>query len=259
MARRRRLRIPLLVGVGLVVALPRVAAAQWIELEGRYWRPDVSARAKIEGGDLPGTAFDFGKDLGIDAEPLADLRLSVFTGPNSKLRLAYTHADFEGDTILGRTIQFNGTDYPAMTRVVSELDVHYFRLGWIWQVPVIAGILKVGPVLEAKGAIVEATLKAPAATPPLRETETVAIAIPTVGVAIDVSPHRVVDLFAEVSGLTLGDRGHVVDAEAGVRVTLIKFLAITGGYRFLEVRGEEARSFAKLRLSGPFVGATFRF
>jgi hypothetical protein len=249
----------LLVSVGLFVALPGVAAAQHIELDARYWRPDVSARAKIEGGSLPGTAFDFGSDLGIEDEPLADLRLSVFTGANSKLRLAYTHAAFEGDTIIGTPIQFNGTDYPAMTRVVSDLDVHYLRLGWIWQLPVIPGALRVGPVLEAKGFIVEATLKAPATTPPLRETETLAIAVPTVGLAIDASPHAVVDLFVEASGLTLGARAYVVDAEAGVRVTPIKFLSITGGYRFLEVRGEEGQSFARLRLSGPFVGATFRF
>jgi len=79
------------------------------------------------------------------------------------------------------------------------------------------------------------------------------------GLAIDWSPHPVVDLFAEVSGLTLGDRGHVVDAEAGVRVNLTRFFAIIGGYRLFEVRGEEDSSFARLRLSGPFVGATLRF
>src|SRR3989441_7493801 len=94
---------------------------------------------EFELGPLPGTKFDFVKDLGIDDEPLPDLRLSIFTGPNSKLRLGYTHAAFEGDTIIGRTIQFNGTDYPASTRVVSELDLHYLRLGWIWQLPVIPG------------------------------------------------------------------------------------------------------------------------
>ena len=249
----------LLVNVALLVALPGVTAAQRVELDGRYWAPDVSAEAKIEGGSLSGTTFDFKKDLRIDDEPLADLRLSVFTGPNSKLRLAYTHAGYDGDTTLGRTIQFNGAVYPATTRVVSELDVHYARLGWIWQIPVIPGKLKLGPILEAKGFVVEATLEAPATTPRLRETETLAIVIPSVGLVLDVSPRPAVDLFAEVSGLTVGDPGHVVDAEAGVRITLMKFLTVTGGYRFFEVRGEEDASFARLRLSGPFVGATLRF
>ena len=244
----------------LLVAQPSVAAAQHIALDASAWVPAVTAaEAKVEGGTLPGTAFDFKKDLGIDDGPLVDLRLSVFTGPNSKLRLAYTRASYEGDTIIDRTIQFNGSVYPASTRVVSELDLHYARLGWIWQLPVVPTKLRVGPVVEAKAFVVAATLDAPATTPRLRETERLAIVIPSVGLALDLSPHPLVDLFVEASGLTLGDPGRVVDAEAGVRINPIKFLAITGGYRFFEVRGEQDHSFARLQLSGPFVGVTFRF
>src|SRR3989454_5672150 len=80
--RSQHMRAQLLVSLALFVALPGVAAAQRIELDGRYWMPEVSAPAKIEGGPLPGTEFDFVKDLGIDDEPLPDLRLSIFTGPN---------------------------------------------------------------------------------------------------------------------------------------------------------------------------------
>ena len=236
-----------------------MAAGQRVELDARYWPADVVAEAKIEGGPLPGTAFDFKKDLGIDDEPLVDLRLSVFTSPNSRLRLAYARASYQADTVIGRAIEFNGSTYPAATRVVSELDVHYVRLGWIWQLPVIPGKLRVGPVLEAKAFVAGATLEAPATAPPLRETERFAIVIPTAGLALDLSPHPRVDLFAEVSGLTVGDPGRVVDAEAGVRIGLVTFLTLTGGYRFFEVRGEEDRSFARLRLSGPFVGVNFRF
>jgi hypothetical protein len=249
----------LLVGVGLAVVLPGAAAGQRIELDTRYWPAELVAEAKIEGGPLPGTAFDFKKDLGIDDEPLVDLRLAVFTGPNSRLRLAYTRASYEGDTIIGRAVEFNGSTYPAATRVVSELDVHYARLGWIWQLPVIPGKLRVGPVLEAKAFVVGATLEAPATAPALRETERFAIVLPSVGLALDLSLRQAVDLFAEVSGLTLGDLGHVVDAEVGVRISPIKYLTISGGYRFFDVRGEEDKSFARLRLSGPFGGVTVRF
>jgi len=259
-ARSRHILKQLLVSVGLFVALPSVAAAQRIALDASAWVPSVmAAEAKVEGGALPGTAFDFKQDLGIDDEPLADLRLSVFTGPNSRLRLAYTRASYAGDTILDRTIQFNGSVFPASTRVVSDLDLHYARLGWIWQLPVIPDKLRVGPVVEAKAFVASATLDAPATTPRLRETERVAVVIPSAGLALDLSLHPLIDLFAEGSALTLGDRGRVIDAEAGVRVHLVKFLTMIAGYRFFEVRGEEDHSFARLQLSGPFVGVTFRF
>lgn len=245
--------------MALVVALPGIAVAQRVELEGRAWFPDVTAEAKIEGGSLSGTRLDFAKDLGIDDHPLGDLRLSVFTGPNSRLRLAYTLARYEGDAVIGRAIEFNGTLYPAATRVVSELEVHYVRFGWSWLPSIIPGKLRLGPVLEAKAFVTEARLEAPATTPKLRETERLAIVVPTIGLALDVSPHPVLDVFAEASGLAVGHPGHVVDVEAGVRIKLHTLLTVTGGYRFFEVRGEEDKSFARLRLSGPFVGASLRF
>ncbi|PYN61823.1 MAG: hypothetical protein DMD90_21940, partial [Candidatus Rokuibacteriota bacterium] len=97
----------------LLFALPGVAAAQRIEPEGRAWIPEISARAKIEGGSSPGTPIELGRDLGIDKEPLPELRLSIFTGPNSRLRLAYTHARWDGDAVIGRDVEFNGTRFPA--------------------------------------------------------------------------------------------------------------------------------------------------
>src|SRR2546427_6688507 len=39
----------------------------------------------------------------------------------------------DGDTVIGQAIEFNGTTYPAGARDVSDLDLHYARLGWIWQ------------------------------------------------------------------------------------------------------------------------------
>src|SRR5438552_2093879 len=176
-----------------------------------------------------------------------------------RVQVRTPRASYAGDTSIDRTIQFNGSVFPASTRVVSDLDLHYARLGWIWQLPVIPDKLRVGPVVEAKAFVASATLDAPATTPRLRETERVAVVIPSAGLALDLSLHPLIDLFAEGSALTLGDRGRVIDAEAGVRVHLVKFLTMIAGYRFFEVRGEEDHSFARLQLSGPFVGVTFRF
>src|SRR6267142_6143968 len=78
-----RVRNLLLASVALLVALPPGAAAQLIELDGRVWVPGIDAQAKIEGGSSAGTLIDFDRDLGIGTEPLPELRLSVFTGPNS--------------------------------------------------------------------------------------------------------------------------------------------------------------------------------
>src|SRR5881409_500379 len=60
-ARSRHILKQLLVSVGLFAALPSVAAAQRIALDASAWVPSVmAAEAKVEGGALPGTAFDLG-------------------------------------------------------------------------------------------------------------------------------------------------------------------------------------------------------
>ena len=132
-ARSLPIRHPLLVSVARWSALPGAAGAHRVELGARAGFPNVTAEARIGGGASRGTAFDFERDLGIGDQPLADIRLALLTGPHSRLRLAYALAQYEGDTILDRGIEFNGTLYPAAARVVSQLDVHYARLGWIWQ------------------------------------------------------------------------------------------------------------------------------
>src|SRR3989475_3750374 len=219
-----RVRSLLLASVALLVALPAGAAAQLIELEGRVWVPGIDAQAKIEGGSSAGTLIDFDRDLGIGTEPLPELRLSVFTGPNSRLRLAYTHGRWDGDAIIGQGIEFNGTQFPAASRVVSDLDLHYARLGWIWQPWLIPDRLRLGPILEAKAFVAEMTLEAPALVPRLKETEHVTVVVPTIGVAADFRMNSVISLVLEASGLSGGHPGYVVGAETGVEGPPTPFL-----------------------------------
>jgi len=76
----RPIRTMVSVSLALLFAGQGIAVAQRIEVEGRAWIPEISARAKIEGGSSsPGTPIDLGRDLGIDTEPLPELRLSIFS------------------------------------------------------------------------------------------------------------------------------------------------------------------------------------
>src|SRR5262245_40571028 len=153
------LRIFLLVGL-LILLVPGLAPAQLIELEGRYWFADIDARAKVESGSLPGTSIDFKDDLGVDDIANApELRLTFGLPLNNKIRLAYTYLHFEGDSTLERSINFNGSTFAANTRVDSDLKIHYGRLGWIWQPLAIPNLLKVGPMLDLKGVVLEATVE----------------------------------------------------------------------------------------------------
>jgi len=236
-----------------------VAFGQIVELEARYWFIDLNASAKAKSGSLPGTDIDLGDDLGLKSENAPEGRLTFFAGPNSRIRLAYTRLDFEGDKTLGRTITFEGEAFTANSRVATDLDIQYGRLGWVWEPLGIPGVLKFGGILEAKGFLIDASLKTRGVVPQARESATLPLVLPTLGLALDLTPYRTLHLFAEASGLPAGDLGHIVDAEAGVRFLPLPFFGLSAGYRLLDLRVHDGDDFAKLRLAGPFVGVSLRF
>jgi hypothetical protein len=230
-----------------------------IEFEGFYWIADLTGEARVTEFDI-GTDFDFEDDLGLDDENLTDLRLVWHTGPKSKLRLAYTQVAYEGDENIQHTILFDGTTFTAGTRVVSDFEVEYIRLGWAWQfVDIGDGVVKFGSLLEAKGFLVDVSLEAPGMIPPIEESETFFAALPTIGAALDINPHRFVNVYGEVSGLYAGKYGHFFDGEVGIKIIPIRYLSIVGGWRLFDFRAEDDPDFVDLELSGFFVGGTLRF
>jgi hypothetical protein len=248
---------PGLLAALLVVAAPTPALAQIVDLEGRYWFTNLDASTKVESGSLPGTRIDVGQDLRVDDANIPEVRLTFSTSANSKLRLAYLQGSFDGDTTLSQSIQFAGTTFGASTRVDTDLDLYYGRIGWTWQFAAVPGIFKIGPLLELKGVVVDATIRSPGTG--LRESSTLPMAFPTVGAMLSLTPMSALDLFAEVSGMTFGDFGHVVDAEIGLRFIPIRFVTVSAGYRLFDLRVSNDDDFAKLKLTGPFVGASIRF
>jgi hypothetical protein len=246
----------------IIVFTPCMAFAQRdvrLEFEGRFWFTDLEGRVKVTEFDI-GTDINLKKDLDIKDEGYPEVRLTWYTGKKSKIRFAYTQADYEGDANLQRTILFNGTTYNAGTRVVTDLDIKYFRVGWAWQfINIDNGLFKLGTLIEGKGFWAKTRLEAPDLVPALIEKVRFAFALPTIGAALDINPHKMLNIFAEGSGLPAGKYGHMYDAEAGIKLIPIKILSIIGGYRLLEFKVKEDRDFAKARLHGPFVGVTVRF
>lgn len=231
-----------------------------VEFEGRYWITDLTAKAKLTEADITGTDIDFKADLGIEDKNFPDARFTWYTGPQSKLRLTYTQIDYSGDKNVERTIEFGGETYTVGTRVITDLDVNYLRLGWVWQfINVAEGKVKFGTLLEVKGFWLDTSLEAPGLIPPVKESGKFAAGLPTIGVALDINPQKMVNIFAEISGLPAGKYGYFFDGEAGMKIIPIKNLSIIGGYRIFDIKAKDEPDHARLRISGPFIGATLRF
>ena len=230
-----------------------------LEAEGRYWISELDAKAKATALSVIGTDINLKNDLGITDKDFPEIRLIWQFLANNKLRLAYTEIDYASVKAITRSIVFEGKTYTVGSSVSSDVDLQYLRLGWIWQfIDISDGMLKLGTLLDLKGFLLDASLKAPSLG--FSESEEFMCGLPTIGAVLEINPHKNVCAFAEISGIAAGGYGHFFDAELGVKIIPYKYLSIVAGYRILDMKLEDnSNNYADLELSGPFMGVTLRF
>ncbi|HVN75362.1 MAG TPA: hypothetical protein VMT19_03525 [Thermoanaerobaculaceae bacterium] len=248
----------------LVATWASGSGAQTVELEGRYWPATLTARVRVLDGqtDVPPdlSTIDLKDDLGLSNKSLADGRLSLTTGPHSRLRVGFVRMDYSADHIVERTIVFNGTPYTVGTEVVTKLKLDYWRYGWIWEfVGTPSSPVRFGTLLEAKTFSIDASLAAPRLTPPVAEAKKLTATLPSAGLVLELNPVPMVNVFAEASGISAGSRGHALDAEVGVKIKPAPVVAVVGGYRYFDLEARDDPDFATIKNSGPYVGVALRF
>ncbi len=240
-----------------------------VEFEGRYWVPDLAAKAKVEKSGL-GTDINLKSDLGVKDENFPEARVIWNTGPNSKIRLFYTQAKFKGDQAITRTIEFDGKTYSVGAQVTSKIDLQYFGLGWVWEfINISDEKFKIGTILEAKGVAGKTALDAPSLA--ISESEDFIAGLPTAGLVFEFNPFKTSEPYAkkeiwknfsfygEIAGMSAGKYGYFGDAEAGIKFNPCKYSSITGGYRVVSLKAKDSPDYAKIELKGLFVSAAIRF
>ncbi|MCU0650799.1 MAG: hypothetical protein MUC52_01000 [Candidatus Omnitrophica bacterium] len=260
-----------LVCVFLICAAGNVGAQDVnVEFEGRYWMPDLTAKAKVTEAGIIGSNLNFKSELGIKDEDFPEARFIWHTGPNSRIRAFYTQAEFDGDQTVSQTITFDGKTYTAGAQVKSNLDLQYFGLGWIWEfINTMDEKVKIGTILEAKGFAGEASLDAPALS--ISESTDFIAGLPTAGLSFTVNPFKdsapyksrnmltELSFYGEAAGMSAGTYGYFLDAEAGVKWAPVKNVSVSGGYRMVSMKAEDDPDYAKLELKGWFAGCSIRF
>lgn len=218
----------------------------------------MGSRIRVEQNGF-GTDIDARRDLGM---PDTNFPQGGFTWQRgrSRVRFEYTPIDYSGDQTVARTIIFRGQPYTVGTRVVSELEVRHLQLSWVYQfIRTREGRFRIGPMIEADGFLMRGSLAAPNLPTPFQQTENLSAGLPTVGLAMDIQPHRAIDIYGEAAGMQAGSYGYFIASDSGVKVRAWKHLVLTGGYRTFNLHVENSPDFARLRLRGPLAGAGFRF
>ncbi|WKZ31990.1 MAG: hypothetical protein QY316_08655 [Thermodesulfobacteriota bacterium] len=232
-----------------------------IELEGRYLFPDFEADVRAGLGNIQGSDIDLERDFDADIDDIPIGRLNWYTGPKSRIFLEYRRSKIDGEAALARPITFKDVTYDVNASASAELEIDYYRLGWIWQfITASEGKFKFGTQLEARYLHAEATLEGQVGGTFASRSENFDAALPVIGLALDVNPVEEINLFVSVVGLPEIEGVRYFTAKGGLKFIPIRNFSISAGYRYDEVKAEgDNDDFIKVSINGPVVAASLRF
>lgn len=248
-----------LVALAWLAAAPALWAAG-VDFEARLWAPDLGGVARVDGGGGAST-IDLGSDLGFADDEAIEGRLIWRPSRRASVRLDWAGLDFSATALLERSVTFAGTTFQLDAQVSSVLEMDYGGLGFAWQpVSTRDGRLRLGPLVEARGMRGEASLRADLlGILPLSAREEFEVAFGAAGALLDAEPTRKLHFSLRWVASIGADEGNLTDLEAAVRFLPTAALAITVGYRRVEIDATEGDDLLDLELDGPFFGGVLRF
>lgn len=257
--------LALIATVGIAVAMPgsdRTDAPIRFEVEGFYWSiQEPPASAQVSGGAF-GTSVDLRRDFGLGGAGTGSVRGSVRLSDVNTVRLSYTRVRLDGERTLAGNVQFGDHFMRSGALAGAELAQDLVQFEWISQFWDWGnGAVKLGPsfgVTAWNGHLDISERLADGQITTRRNLNRVA---PSLGLALDIVPHRIVDIYANVAGMNSGAEGWFLNGEAGVKVYPVRNLGIVAAYRRFDARMEERSGwdFVAWSLRGPFVGLNVRF
>jgi hypothetical protein len=215
-----------------------------VRAEYLWWKPLLQGELQKGIGDIDGTVLDAQSDLGIGKANTNQIRAAFRLGPSWKLRGSWSPIDFRGDTLAPQPFVYGTASARLGDHIITSLKGNYITGDLEWDfVRRPQGFL--GATFGAKYFDVD-TLLLDADTSS-RVAETQHLPIPVLGLAGRVYFRRL-STEAELSGLTIGERGHVWEALLALRFHVSDRLAATGGYRKLVLQGRTSRDYFHLDL-----------
>ncbi len=228
-----------------------------VEIGGRYWMPKLDSTVRVVESNLVGTDVNLVDDLGFDdRKNFGEGHLQIKFARRHKFNFSFMPLKWEAEKILTRTIEFAGETFTVGTNVQSKADLDLFKAGYEYDFLVgKSGFL--GGTIDVLVAKANVELKAPALA--ITEKEEKTIPFPIIGLIGRVYPIKWIHLTGKVSGIPLGGFGYVIDAEAILGLNPVKYVGISGGYRYLQTNLKYDNNFLDFRLHGPFVALDIRF
>jgi hypothetical protein len=244
----------LLAGLLLLLVAPAPALAQsWLRpeedyalrLEYLWWSPQPRGELQKGLGDSVGTLLDIETALGVESGRAHDLHGAIRLGGSWKLVGGWSPLDFQGDTLAPFPFVYGTLTARGGDRVLTSLKGHYLTGALQWDFMSNRGGF-LGGLVGLKYFDVDAVMVNADTSERVAEGER--LPIPVLGLAGRAYFEDWFSLEGQISGITIGSRGHLWEWLLALRVHFNPHLAATGGYHRISIEGRDDRDFFNLRL-----------
>jgi hypothetical protein len=237
-----------------------------VEFSGTLWNPTPEGTIASAQFGLPGTDLNFVTDLGFEQTRFGDMRVVLRPGRKHRLRIQYTPVAYTGESILRRTIVFNGISYPAALPVSSTFNWKVWRFGYEYDM-VYMDRGFVGVLLEGRYTDFSASLDAVGRS----EFTSAKGPLPAIGLVGRAYVAPSVALNFEVSGFKVPDasalskyQANYYDWDIHGTVNLTNYFGVQVGWRrmttFLDIdQGGGDRDGGDFKFQGLWFGASVRY
>jgi hypothetical protein len=237
---------------------PAIGEKYHIEAALTFWGADLNATVSSEQLGIVGSDIDVKEDLGYEDKTLRDFRLVLRPGRKHKFRINYTPVKFDGDTILKRTIIFNGIEYNVGLPVQSEFKWNTWRFGYEYDfVSTDRGY--VGLLLEVRQTDASLELNSPVDSEFTRGRGP----IPAIGGVARVYPLKNVSITGEFTGFKLPEieeyEGDFFDFDIYSTVNFTNYVGVQAGFRRLDASYIAKKDTGDLKLNGLYFAGVVRF
>jgi hypothetical protein len=193
---------------------------------------------------------------------MADFRAVVRPGRKHKFRVSFTPIRYEAETLLQRTIVFNGATFQVNVPVQSSIQWNAWRFGYEWDF-VYRDRGFVGVILEAKYTELEASLSSPIAN----ESASASAPIPAIGGIARGYIFPNISVTGELTAFKLpgsvAERedasGRYLDFDVYGTLNFVNNFGVQVGYRSLDLSYVVDLDFGDLKMKGPYLLGVVRF
>jgi hypothetical protein len=216
-----------------------------LRLEYLWWSPTPQGELQKGLGDFEGTVLDIETDLGVESGNANSLRGAIRLGPTWKLVGGWTPLDFGGDTTAPQPFVYGTLVARFGDRILTSLKGNYITAALQWDF-----VANSGGYLGALGGVkyFDVDTVMVNADTSIRVAEAEKLPVPVVGLAGRAYFQEWFSFEGEISGMTAGSRGHLLEWLFAFRVHFTDRLAATGGYHKLSIEGRDDRDSLTLRL-----------